>query len=171
MTYALIVVGVIVALLIAVPLIGYLLPVKHVAGVRAVLDCSVDRLWQRLATFTEYPSWRRGIAQVITTSDSNWKEVDQRGEAVMYETVELLPNRRLVRRIADKDLPYGGTWTIELAELGPQKTQVDISEAGEVYNPIFRFVSKFITGRHGSMSAFMEDLAKIEGATAQIEKC
>lgn len=40
-----------------------------------------------------------------------------------------------------------------------------------VYDPIFRFVSTFITGRHGSMSAFVENLAKIEGATTQIEKC
>ena len=171
MIYMLIALAVIVALAAIVLVVGYLLPVKHVASVRAVLNCSVEPLWQRLISFTEYPSWRRNIAQVTPASAGTWKEVDKQGDAVLYETVELLPQQRLVRRIASKDLPFGGTWTIELAPVGPKQTQVNISEAGEVYNPIFRFVSTFITGRHGSMSAFVEDLARIEGGTTQIEKC
>jgi len=171
MTYVLIITGVIAALLISVLVIGYLLPVKHVAGVRAVLDCSVERLWRRLTEFSEYPDWRRGLKQVTRVNDDTWNETDQSGDSISYQSVEILPKRRFVRRIANKDLPFGGTWTIELAELGPKKTRVNISEAGEIYNPVFRFVSRFITGRHGSMSAFMEDLAKTESTNVHIEKC
>jgi uncharacterized protein YndB with AHSA1/START domain len=136
------------------------LPVKHVARTHAVLHCQLDEAWRRLTTFSEYPSWRREIKQMEPAGPRSWREVDTKGDAVTYECVELVPPSRLVRRISDRDLPYGGTWTFELAESSSGHTEITITEDGEVYNLVFRFVSRFLMGHHGTMTAFLEDFAR-----------
>ena len=88
-----------------------------------------------------------------------WRETDAHGEAVTYEAVERTPPRRLKSRIATPDLPYGGTWTFEL-EGQDGETVVRITEDGEVYNPIFRFVGRFILGYESSIAGYLEDLEK-----------
>jgi hypothetical protein len=67
------------------------------------------------------------------------------------------PPRRLVTRIADEDLPFGGTWTYELEPLGAS-TRVILTENGEVYNPIFRFVSRFLLGHDATMIVYLDAL-------------
>jgi hypothetical protein len=71
-----------------------------------------------------------------------------------------VPPRRMVTRIADPDLPFGGGWTFELEPAdGPQGgTSVRITEDGEVYNPVFRFVSRFVLGHTRSMERYLADL-------------
>ena len=39
-------------------------------------------------------------------------------------------------------------------------TRVTITEYGEVYNPIFRFMSKYIMGHNGTMDGYLTALAK-----------
>lgn len=75
-----------------------------------------------------------------------------------YEIVENQPQRRLVTRIADKSLPYGGSWTIDLAPDGAG-TRVTIVENGEVYNPFFRFMSRYVIGHTATIDAYLKDLA------------
>ena len=74
-----------------------------------------------------------------------------------YEIVEQAPPSRLVTRVAD-GLPYGGTWTFELAPEGGG-TRLTITEHGEVYNPIFRVLARFVFGHAATMEAYLEDLA------------
>lgn len=155
---------------VAVVLIGKSLPVQHVARVKAVFGLPADELWRRLTNFENYPSWRRGLSSVEAAGADHWREVDKKGEAMTYQTVESVPLRRLVRRIADKNLPFGGTWTFELSEAGPARTALSITEDGQVYNPLFRFVSRFVMGHHATMKTFLEDLANAVGEPAQIEK-
>jgi hypothetical protein len=73
------------------------------------------------------------------------------------EHVERQPPRRLVTRIADADLPFGGTWTFELA---PEEggTRVTITERGEIRNPIFRAVARYVFGYGATMEAFLDEL-------------
>jgi hypothetical protein len=75
-----------------------------------------------------------------------------------------VPARRLVTRIADHNLPYGGTWTYELTPDG-SGTRLTITENGEVYNPIFRFVSRFIMGHTASMESVLRALGTKHGET------
>ena len=67
------------------------------------------------------------------------------------------PPRRLVTRIADEDLPFGGTWTYRLEPDGGG-TRVTITEDGEVYNPVFRFVSRFVMGHDATLRTYLDDL-------------
>jgi hypothetical protein len=57
-----------------------------------------------------------------------------------------------VTRIADPDQPFGGTWTFELTRAGAG-TRVTITERGEVYNPIFRFLSRFVFGHTATLES------------------
>jgi hypothetical protein len=60
-------------------------------------------------------------------------------------------------RIADPDLPFGGTWTYRLTPKG-SGTRLAITEHGEVYNPLFRFVSRFVFGHTATVDRFIAAL-------------
>jgi hypothetical protein len=72
---------------------------------------------------------------------------------------QLVPPARFVTRIVDEGLPYGGTWAHALEGEG-NSIRVTITEYGEVYNPIFRFISKYIMGPNGTMDGYLTALAK-----------
>ena len=58
-------------------------------------------------------------------------------------------------RIEDTNLPFGGSWTYELAPVGDSETTLRITEDGEVYNPIFRFVSRFVMGHDATIRQYL----------------
>jgi hypothetical protein len=63
----------------------------------------------------------------------------------------------LITKIADPKLPFGGTWTYDIAPAGDSCT-LTITENGEVYNPLFRFVSRFIIGQSTTMDGYIKAL-------------
>jgi hypothetical protein len=67
------------------------------------------------------------------------------------------PPGLLVARVADPKLPFGGTWTYRIAD-APGGSELTITEDGEVKNPIFRFMSKFVFGHYATMDAFLKAL-------------
>jgi hypothetical protein len=67
------------------------------------------------------------------------------------------PPSLLVSRIADPNLPFGGTWTYRLSPSGTG-SELTITEDGEVYNPFFRFMSRFVFGHYATLDAFIKSL-------------
>ncbi|MBI3772122.1 MAG: SRPBCC family protein [Gammaproteobacteria bacterium] len=147
--------------------IGMLLPEKHRANESARFRVGAEQLWEIITNFGAYPTWRSGVSGVQRLPDMNghpvWKETDSHNEGISYETVEAVPGKRLVRRIADPNLPFGGTWAFDL-EATPEGVTLTITEDGEVYNPIFRFVSRFIIGHTKNIHGYLNDLqTKVAG--------
>ena len=66
----------------------------------------------------------------------------------------------LVTRIADDKLPFGGTWDYAITPDGGGASVVTITEHGAVYNPVFRFVSRFVFGHTATMDAYLRALGK-----------
>jgi hypothetical protein len=128
-----VVVGAAAAMLVLVMVVGALLPVKHVASRTETFPMSQQQLWDR------------AIAQFHKTNDG------------AYAIVEQSPPHRFVTAIVKKGLPFGGTWTYEFAPSGAE-TKLTITERGEVYNPFFRFVSRFVMGHTKSIDDFMAAL-------------
>lgn len=157
---------VLIAVVAVVVGIGLLLPMKHRASESARLLISAEDLWDAITNFAAYPGWRSGVVAVERLPDLDgrpvWKEVDSHDEGIAYETAESTMGQRLVRRIADTDLPFGGTWTF-VVETTPEGSMLTIAEDGEVYNPVFRFVSRFIIGHTSNIHGYLRDL---EGKTA-----
>jgi len=150
--------------------VGLLLPEKHRASEPARFRIGAQQLWEIITNYGAYPIWRSGVSRVERLPDMNghpvWKETDSHNEGIPYETVESVPNKRLVKRIADPKLPFGGTWAFDL-ETTPEGVTLTITEDGEVYNPIFRFVSRFIIGHTKNIHGYLNDLQIKVGGKAK----
>ena len=161
---ALIGLGVLAALLGVVVLCGYALPVAHVASRTATLPHGADRVYAALTDIENYPRWRsdvKSVERLANTGPVRWREHGANGD-ITFELVEVQPPARLVSRIADPDLPFGGTWTYELTPEA-MSTRLAITEHGKVYNPIFRFMSRFVFGHTATIDQFLADLKKYLG--------
>ena len=138
--------------------IGYTLPVAHVAASGALVPAPPDRVFARISDPATYRQWRPDLdsVEVISLDPLRWRE-KAGWDVISYEAVERAAPHRFVARIADKDLPFGGTWTWELR---PESdgTRVTITEHGEVYNPIFRFLSRFVFSRTATMEKVLRQL-------------
>jgi hypothetical protein len=87
---------------------------------------------------------------------------------ISMETVEMTPPRKLVSRIADPKLLFGGTWTFEITATAEGST-FRITENGFVTNPVFRFLSRFVFGHTGTIESYLKSLAKKFGEPSRIE--
>jgi hypothetical protein len=146
-----------------VALIGFSLPQGHVASRTATINRPAAVVWTTITRVDEFPAWRRSVreVQVLGRSPLTWREDGSDG-ALTLETIEFREPTRLVTEIADKNLPFGGRWVYELKPVGPaaEQTEITITEHGEVYNPIFRFVSRFIMGHTATIDTYLSDLQK-----------
>jgi uncharacterized protein YndB with AHSA1/START domain len=163
MFWVLLIGGGLLTLVVLVLGVGVLLPKSHRASVTKTFGCSADLVWNIITDFAQAPKWRSDIRAVeqlpLRGGNTMWKETSRSGDSITYETVELVPKKRMVRRIADDTLPFGGTWTTELTAAENGGTVVQIVEDGVVYNPVFRFVSKFILGHKRSMENYLRSLS------------
>ena len=147
---------------VAVYTIGWLLPVAHVASRSADFNTAPQPIYDAIAAVDRYPHWWSEISSVemLPAEDGRirFREHMSSGPVVM-EVIEAAPPSRFVTRIADPDQPFGGTWTFELA---PQNgvTRLTITERGEVYDPLFRFMSRFVFGHTGTIESFLAALDK-----------
>ena len=161
--------AVVVGLGLLVVVVGYLLPVKHVATVTAHVPGTPEQVWQTLTDVAAYPGWRGDVTSVeMLPADSGhvaWREQGKNG-AISYAIAEADAPRRLVTRITDRSLPFGGTWEYVITPDGTG-SGVQITEHGEVYNPVFRFVSRFIIGHTATASAYLKALGARFGANVE----
>ncbi len=139
MKIALIAAGSLIAIIAVVAIVGLLLPQTHTASRRARYEQPPEKLW---AAVTRY-----------------------KGDDNLPTKVEISdPPRRLVTRVMDPHHNFGGTWTWEIEPSG-QGSLLRITENGEVYNPIFRFVSRFVIGQ----TKTIETALKSFGENVQLE--
>ncbi|MEO8371485.1 MAG: hypothetical protein ABI806_20020 [Candidatus Solibacter sp.] len=159
----------IVGLVAVVAAIGALLPRGHRATRQARFRQKPEAIYFTLAGPVD---WRSDIKAFGNLPDRDgrkqWWEQDSHGHKVAYELREdVMPSRR-VTRIVGKDLPFGGTWTIEIAP-APDGSVVRITEDGEVYNVIFRFMARFIFGYTATIEGYLRDLGHRFGELTVIE--
>lgn len=154
-----------------VALIGLRLPQTHVVSRSIVLRQSPQDVYAVVRDFDSAPTWRSDLKQLEVDRQANgpvrYREVATHG-AVNYELVEDVPAQRMVTRILDTDLGYGGQWTYTFAaENGG--TRVTIREDGEVSNVLFRFMSHYVFGQTSTIDSYLTSLAKRFGEEAAIQ--
>ena len=121
--------------------------------------------------FAAAPTWRSDVKSIelLPPRDGGvcYRETTNHG-AITYRVLEDRPGEKLVTEIADKNLPFGGTWTFEFAETGANGSgSVRITERGEVKNVIFRFVARFVFGHTRTMETYLRDLGSKLGESTQ----
>lgn len=153
----------IVAIVGVVALLGSRLPVGHVASRSAIINAPTADVFNAMTDFASAPAWRSDLKSVTVSTDSSTgrqRVVEDAKTGTMTMVVEeLVPPTRFVTRIVGEGLPYGGAWAHALEAQG-NTTRVTITEHGEVYNPIFRFMARYIIGYTGTMDGYLTDLGR-----------
>jgi len=147
--------------------VGLILPVRHNHAVAARLDQPCPVVWDLITDLEATPGWRRGLETITREDDRDGKPVwrlegDFGTMRYLVETLE--PPSRYVNRVVDHD-DFGGTWTFLLEDTEPG-CRLRIEEDGEVYNPIFRTMIRFVYGYGTSMENYLEDLEAALGEPA-----
>lgn len=166
MKWIVIVGGALALLVVVVVVIGMALPEDHMATASRAVQGTPEEVWTTMTTVEAFPEWRPGVTGVERLPDRSglpvWKESTSTGPMTL-EVVRWDPPRSFVTRIADEGLPFGGTWTYELEPDG-EGTRVTLTENGEIYNPVFRFMARFVFGYDGTMRTYLDGLeARMEG--------
>lgn len=130
--------GILAALVLGAFGVGTWLPVAHVATRTKRLPARPEIIWGLINDPVATKGW---------------------GGDTKTEVVEQDAPRLLVTKIVGESA-YGGTWTFEIAPEGHEASNVTITERGEIYNPLFRTVMRFM-GHTRTIDAY---LAKLERA-------
>ena len=153
------VVGLIIVVVFAV---GALLPRDHVASSAATITAPPQAVFAAITDVQGFPKWRGDVTSVEVlepgTPPGRWRETGKFGP-MTYERVAVDAPRRFETRIADTGIAFGGGWTF-VVEPDGDASRVTITERGTIYNPAFRFMSKFIFGYYGSQEAYLRALGR-----------
>ncbi|MDB4915904.1 MAG: hypothetical protein JWM95_3548, partial [Gemmatimonadetes bacterium] len=127
-------------------------------------------VYASIASPRDFPSWRSKVTSVEMLPPerglASYREHGGDG-SIAYVIDEAVPGHRLVTRIADRSLPFGGTWTYELTP-SANGTTLRITENGEVYNVIFRVMSRYVFGHEASIDTYLRDLGRHLGQDVAI---
>jgi hypothetical protein len=164
----------VIVLVLVVVAIGAMLPKEHISTRAARFRQTPDTIWAAITDYSKFPTWRKGVLRVEALPEVNgkpsWREFDSHGNAIPYQVMVMVPPRALVARIADPKLPFGGTWTYEISSMPDGTSQLRITEDGEIYNPVFRFVARFLMGYSTTQEQYLQALGAKFGQTVTIEK-
>ncbi|MEY2585262.1 MAG: hypothetical protein QOD80_1288 [Verrucomicrobiota bacterium] len=160
MKIALIVFAALVGLVVVVLVIGAALPRRHVVSRHLILRRPPAEVYQVVRDFSTAPKWRPDLERVemIAMPDGRvrFREHGNQG-IVTYDLVEDRPNEHIVTRIADQDLGYSGSWTYTFQRT-TEGTRLEITEAGDVSNVLFRFMSRFVFGHTATIEQYLAAL-------------
>lgn len=161
MKYILIAVAALIAIPLVMYIIGLFLPESHSSTVNRVIAGERGQVWAAITDVNKKSAWDPAVERVEILSDSlsalKWREYYVNNDPMTFEEVSRSDSSLWVVRIADEQLPFGGTWSYALEPASPG-TKVTITEDGEIYNPIFRFVSRFILGYEATMNNSLNNL-------------
>ena len=110
--------------------IGYILPVDHQVSRSAEFNQPPHVIYDVISDLPGYAAW--------------WPENETR-----VEVVEAVRPSKFMTRIVG-ETAFGGTWTMEIVPI-PSGSRLTITERGEIYNPIFRTLAKFVFGHTRTM--------------------
>lgn len=148
---------------VAVVAIGALLPRDHVAAAEALVSAPPERVAAIVREVEAQPKWRKSIRsiEVLEPSDRGLRYVERSDDgAIAFDFAEEEQGRRFRSTIADPTLPFGGSWSIDVA---PKRggSLVRIEERGFVRNPVYRFFSALVFGHDRTVKSYLSDLQAV----------
>jgi len=150
MKWVLIAVGIIVALIVLVTVIGAFLPREHTASRALVLHQRPETVWTTIRNLEGIAAWF------------------PEGARVKVEVAEERRPAKLVTRIVPEPrAPFGGTWTYEI-QPAPGGTRLTVTERGWIAVAPFRVVARLM-GMDATIKQYLTALAKRFGETPTIQ--
>lgn len=154
------VVGALAVALLLMALIGMALPVGHQASRSAEIPAPPADVFALLRDVERYPQWRSGVTEVTvldtTAGLPRFRETGEFGP-IIFRVEQADAPTFLRTRIDDPDQPFGGTWTYVLVP-SDSGTLLTITEDGEVYNPLFRFLSRVVFSQTATIETYLADV-------------
>jgi uncharacterized protein YndB with AHSA1/START domain len=161
MKTALIVIAILVGLIFLAGLVLYFLgrgqPERHTASRTFTVPQPRAAVWVVLTDYAAMPQWWPAMKAVRMETKPGGEVItwnkDGHGREIGFRTREEKAPARLVREIVGDDLPFGGTWTYELAE-EQGATRVTVTENGFIKPPLFRAIARYFIGLDATMRDF-----------------
>ena len=163
MKIALIILGILVGLLVLTGLLLYLLgraqPERHTSRVSFAVPKPRAAVWAALTDYASMPQWWPAVKSIRfeTRSDGTQLTIntDKHGQQIAFRTKEEQAPARLVREIVGDELPFGGTWTYELANENGA-TRLTVTEDGFIKPPLFRAIARYFLGLDTTLKDFAQ---------------
>jgi hypothetical protein len=147
--------------------IGTSIPIWHSTKCKIDVSAPADALFGAIADDGSSASWRPELRSVKLVSGSGptsvWRETYKSGQVLTLRTNSrgFAPGRLVVREIPfDPSLGFDGIWEFDVGKSGQHggQTRVAINEQGHIYNPVFRFLTKYVFGYTSSIRTYLTDL-------------
>lgn len=168
-------------LLGAVVIAGGLVSREHEIARTVDLAAPPEAVFAAIANLEAMPAWRPEVLQVqrgpapsdpTDSPDSSappapgdalpvYREFGVRG-VVTWTVVESRPPARLALRLQGAGPGFEGTWRFDLAAVSGG-TRLTVTERGEIDNPVFRFLSRFVVGYGKGLDAYLDALSRHVG--------
>ena len=156
-------------LLLALALLGLYaagaqMPREHHSQVAVTLPASRPSVWAAITDYAAMPAWWPAVKAVRTETLADgtlltWN-TDRHGKEIPFRTSESRPLEKLVRVLAKEQLPFGGTWSFELADARDGGTQLTLTEDGFINPPVFRALAKWFFGVDTTQRDFLTHLER-----------
>ena len=141
---------------------GSRLPREHRSQLTVTLRASRAAVWTALTDYAAMPQWWPAVKAVRMGQMPDGTELtfnmDKHGQEIPFRTVESRPNEKLVRMIANDQLPFGGTWSYELADAENGGTRLTLTEDGFINPPVFRAMAKWFLGLDTTQRDYLQHL-------------
>lgn len=140
---------------------GSLLPVGHETKISKTYQVLPEAIYSQISNFKEYPQWRTGVKSVEMDGGQRFIEESIHGK-IPYVVRVNEQYSQLATEIDDPSLPFSGMWTFEISPKA-EGAILTIIERGEVRNPFFRFISKYVFSHEKTINTYLADLDKRTG--------
>lgn len=167
MTWLTIAIAVVVGIPLVLAAIGLSLPRGHVNTRTVRLARSPQDVWDVISDFAGAAAWRTELKRVELRPPVDGKPsfVEHGKHGTMpFVVEELVAPQRLVVRILDAGLAFGGCWILEVAPDG-DGARLTITEDGFIKNPIFRTLARTVYSTSSTIEQYLRGLGTHLGET------
>ncbi|NRA64879.1 MAG: hypothetical protein HRU19_10385 [Pseudobacteriovorax sp.] len=166
----LIVAGIISGLLLAgiavIVTIGNQIESDHAVTLTENLPFGYDETMKLLTDPVKYTEWNPLITSVEIDESSetcSWKEVYENGSHVCFRQSWDPETSTLKREVTSEDAPFQVVLTIQIKASSETSSQIIISEAGAIPNPLLRFIAHRVVGVEALQQSFISSLQSANG--------
>lgn len=156
----------------AVYLYAVSLPANTTVTRSIAVQQTPEAIFALLSDFENMPKWNRNMEKIEILAPVHGQAATRQtfkgGMQMTIVTTEMLPPTHLVRTVADKSLPFAGSWVYAIKPTTAGGSEIALTEKSEISNPFYRLMVKIFDPTK-FLDQHLEDIAKHFGETAVVK--
>ncbi|MFN7901991.1 MAG: SRPBCC family protein [Holosporales bacterium] len=157
-----IVLGVFVAIVFLVLIVGYFLPNQRVASQKTVIDADREKVF-KLVVDLQNQKWRTKAGEVVLLSSNEgqevWTEEPTKGFVLKFKTKSKVYPEKFEIEIIENPNMSGG-WVGTFVEKAPNQTEVEFTEKITINGIFPKIMSYAFFNIQDSVDTYIDDLSK-----------